>query len=67
MQFAPVREIHESSISDLISFAKRNNCESLYSMLKLADNEKIFCEEYYNKFDEACENLRYLNMNGNNL
>ena len=59
----PMREIHESSITELIEFASNNDCNNLYSMLTISD-EKIFCNNYLENFDKVCKELRDLSMNG---
>ncbi len=56
----PMRELHKSSIAELTEFAKGNHCKSLYSMLEMTANEKIFCKNYSGKFDKACKDLRDL-------
>ena len=60
----PMREIHKGSIVLLNEFAKSNNCNELCSMLAIADDEDAFCENYLERFDEACNDLRNLSMNG---
>jgi len=56
----PMREIHKSSIAELIEFSKNNNCKNLYSMLAITDNEKVFCRDYSETFDKACKDLHNL-------
>ena len=60
----PIRELSENSISRLKEFAENNSCNYLYSMLKLAKDEKTFCNTYYQNFNNACKDLRYFDKNG---
>lgn len=59
----PMREIHETSITELIEFANINFCNNLYSILTITD-EKILCDNYLENFDKACKDLHDLSMNG---
>ncbi len=56
----PMRELHKSSIAELIEFSKNNNCKNLSSMLAMTNDEKVFCETYAELFDKACKDLRNL-------
>jgi hypothetical protein len=61
----PLRDLNINSISELMRFAKDNECNHLYYLTELAKDEKAFCKEYYKNFDAACEDLRYFEKNGN--
>ena len=56
----PMRELHKSSIAELVEFSQNNNCKNLFSLLAVADDEKAFCKNYSKKFDKACQDLRDL-------
>jgi hypothetical protein len=55
----PMRELHKSALAELVEFSKNNNCKNLSSMLTI-DNEKVFCEEYLERFEKACQDLHDL-------
>ena len=61
----PIRELSEISISRLKEFAKNNNCHHIVSMLELTKDENVFCNTYYQNFDNTCQDIRYFDKNGN--
>src|SRR5687768_3786818 len=48
-----LQEVRKELISELLVFAQSNNCINLYSMLRNAENEEVFCTDYIKKFDVA--------------
>lgn len=58
--FGPIEDIHPASLVELAEFSTRNNLVHLSALIADSDDEEFFCESYYQRFDEACGDLKTL-------
>lgn len=56
--FEPLEDRNSSALSDLLSFAQHARLRVLTDWLENAKDEEAFCRTYYQRFDEACEELK---------
>ena len=54
----PVKELHHSAIQELKETAKSQNWPNISNLLKLSDNEVLFCEKYYEQYEDSCNEIR---------
>lgn len=56
--FGPLEDEGSTAVEDLRAFSKRTGLHTLTAWLSTAADEFMFCQSYFEHFDEACSELR---------
>jgi len=53
-----VDDLHPNALDELHEYANTHNWNSISTLLSKSENETAFCNEYYELFDSACNEIR---------